>query len=438
MKRIIFSAIILTVSFSVIVLAEEGKKPAAFGQPQSNAKAPAQPQLPPEANTLKFPYVGEITGSEINIRSGPGLNYYGCGKISAPARVVVVDQKYSWSKILPPPGSFSWIFKQYVQADVNNLNIGILTADNVRVYAGSDEVEPMRSDSVQLSLSTGQKVRILGQPVGDYYKIAPPEGACLWTTSQYVKFIRTADGIDIKIPQTKTDVNSVEKPQLITGQVENTSRQLEQYYTLEKQFEDEKKKPLEAQDYSKIKAEINALINDPNSGKAGEYSKYLIKSVERCELAKESKTIIESQNTELQNQLAEIDTNSQEKKKNLTDTSKYAIQGIFKPSVVYQDQPSEKRYLVIDDNNKPICYAEPVGSAADANLTDYYEQKVGLIGQVSADSQSHLALIKFEKIEKIETAAAAQADSNTPAAQVDSNTPAAEPVDSNAPAAEKK
>ena len=398
MKRIIFLAIILTVSFSAILLAEDARKPAAFSQSQSNTPAPAK--LPSEPNNIKFPYVGEITGSEINLRSGPGMQYYSCGKISAPTRVVVVDQKYSWSKILPPPGSFSWIFKQYVQTDQNNLNIGIVNADGVRVYAGSDELEPMRSDSVQLSLSTGQKVRIIGPPTGDYYKISCPEGATLWTTSQYVKYIRSADEIDVKIPQS-ADVNNNASPKLITEQVENRSRQLEQYYSLEKRFEEEKKKPLDSQDYSKIKAEVAALIADPNSGKAGDYAKYLVKSIERCELAKESKTVIEGQNKELQNQLTEIEKAQQEKKKGFSDISKYVIQGTFKPSAIFEDQPDGRRYLIVDDNNKPLSYAEPVGEAADINLADYYGQKVGLIGQLSADNQSHIAMVKFEKIEKL-------------------------------------
>jgi hypothetical protein len=322
-----------------------------------------------------------------------------------------VGQKYSWAQILPPPGSFSWIFKQYVETDPNSLGVGVVNGDSVHVYAGSDELEPMRSDSVQINLSTGQKVRIIGEAVGDYYKIAAPEGSTLWTTSQYIKYIRSADEIDVKIPQT-ADVNASGKPELITEQIKETSRQLEQYYTLEKQFETEKTKPLDTQDFSKIKAELAALMADANSGKAGDYAKYLIKNVERCELAKKSKTIVEGQKTELDQKLTEIEKANQEKKETLTDTSKYAIKGTFRPSVVYQDQPGGQRYLIIDDNNKPICYAEPVGEIADANFADYYEQKVGLIGHISADTQSHIVLVKFEKIEKLETTAAPQEDPN--------------------------
>jgi SH3-like domain-containing protein len=401
-RRIIPLVVIIVAGLFTIAQAE--LRPAALDQPQPKSRQPkTQPpaqQPTTEANSVKFPYVGEVTGSEINVRSGPGMNYYSCGKINAPMRVIVVDQKYSWSKILPPPGSFSWIFRQYVQTDANNPNVGTVNADNVRVYAGSDEIEPMRSDSIQILLATGQKVRIIGSAVGDYCKIAPPEGATLWTTSQYIKYVRSADEIDIKIPPAESDANAA-KPEMIIEQIETQNRWLEQYHALEKQFEDEKAKPLESQDYSKIKAELAALVTDANSGDAGNYAKYLLKNIQRCELAKESTGLLESQKTELRNQLAEIEKSREQNRQNLTDLGKYAIMGIFRHSLIYEG-PSARRFLIVDDSNNPICYAEPTGEAADANLTDYYEQKVGLIGRIAADNQSHLALVKFEKIEKIE------------------------------------
>lgn len=400
-KTITLLAVIIVIGLFCIAQAE--LRPAVLDQPQAQPQPKAQ-QPTPEANNVKFPYVGEITGAEINVRSGPGMNYYSCGKINAPMRVIVAGQKYSWLQILPPEGSFSWIFRQFVQTDPNNPNIGIVNADNVRVYAGSDELEPMRSDSIQILLTTGQKVRIIGQPIGDYYKITPPEGATLWTTSQYIKYVRSADEIDIKIPQAGADANTA-KPKMIIEQIETRSRQLEQYYALQKQFEDEKKKPLETQDYSKIKAELSALTADPNSGDAGNYAKYLLKDIQRCELAKESKGIVEGQRTELQQAITEVEKSHQQKLQNISDLGKYAIMGIFKQSLIYEGQPSGKRFLIVDDGNNPICYAEPAGEIADANLTDYYGQKVGLIGRISADNQSHLALVRFEKIEKLEKAA---------------------------------
>jgi uncharacterized protein YgiM (DUF1202 family) len=386
-KSVIITAILLS---SITAFAQE-KRPAALGSPEP---APAA-----EVNEAQFPYIGEITGADLNIRSGPGTNYYICGKISAPARVVVVGQTFSWSQILPPPGSFSWIYKQYVDTDINNPDVGIVNGNNVRVYAGADDRDAMISDSVQIGLDKGQKVRILGAAVGDYYKISPPEGATLWTSSQYIKFIRKADEIDITVPKTPTDA----RPEVLTGQLGGEGGKIELYYDLAKQVEDEKTKPPVEQDFSKIKAELDALVADANSGKAGEYAKYLLKDVERCELAKDSAKLLESQKAELKNTLTQIEESHKEAVEKLPQESRHAVVGIFKQSVVYEDRPTgNKRFLIVDSNDVPMCYAEALGEVANINFEEYFGKKVGLVGEITSDALSSSALVKFTEIEKLE------------------------------------
>ena len=94
-----------------------------------------------------------------------------------------------WSKIQPPPGSFSWISSQYVKIDPTNQSIGIVTGDDVRVWAGSDRVRPEVSTSLQGKLSKGEKVKLLGEELNNYYKIAVPSlpDAYLWISTQYTK-----------------------------------------------------------------------------------------------------------------------------------------------------------------------------------------------------------------------------------------------------------
>jgi len=406
MKRIKLyeSAIIVTIALSAIALAAGEKRPAALGSPEvETASAPAGAN---DVNlAAKFPYVGEITGTALNIRSGPGMNFYGCGKISLPARVVVVGEQFSWSQILPPPGSFSWIFKQYVQVDANKPEVGIVNADNVRVYAGADDRDAMVSDSVQVMLNKGHKVRLIGQPVGDYYKISPPENSTLWTSSQYIKFIRKADEIDVKLPKPSASaVSTYAKPGVVMQQVDPNSRYLEQYYTLAKQLDDEKAKPLAEQDFSKIRAEFEALASDANSGKAGEYAQYTLKTVARCELAKQSVGVLENQKTEIEQQLAEIEKERQAKRQAaVNENSKFAVIGLLRPSAIYGDQPAvKKRYLVINDQNVPVCYAEAAGEAEKVDMANYLDKKVGLVGEISTDSLSNFALIKFNQIEVLE------------------------------------
>jgi uncharacterized protein YgiM (DUF1202 family) len=397
----------------VISFAFAEQRPAALGQSDI---------APPEANDIEFPYICEVTGTELNVRSGPGMNFYSCGKISSPLRVIVAEQKFTWVRILPPPGSFSWIFKQYVQTDANKPDVGIVTSDNVRVYAGAENIEPMRSDSIQITLTKGQKVRIIGQAVGDYYKIAPPEGASLWTSSQYIKYIRNADGMDLKLPVQTIEqpaVNAAKatetpKPAVVIEQVEPKNRSLELYYELEKQFQDEKAKPADEQNYSKIKTEVEKLLADTNGTNVGEYADYLLKDVERCQLAIEAGQDLQKHNEELNKKLLEIERKHQEKLKNRSDISRYAIVGTLKESLVYETQPLAMRFIVKDENSVPICFAEPTETAATLDFKPYLDKKVGLIGEISNDVKSSLALIKFSNIELLDAEQSEIAEPNQP------------------------
>ena len=114
----------------------------------------------PATEMPKTPYMAEVIGTDVRIRSGAGTVFYYCGKINAPARVTVVGHKFEWSEIVPPAGSFSWISKRYVEPDSSNPGIGIVTGDSVRVWAGSDLIEPMRSSSLQTKLNEGDTVTV--------------------------------------------------------------------------------------------------------------------------------------------------------------------------------------------------------------------------------------------------------------------------------------
>ena len=65
--------------------------------------------------------------------------------------------------------------------------MGVVTGDNVGVYTGSDTEEAKYSTSKQVVLGRGQTVKLLGEEKDDYYKIAPPQGAYLWVSSQFLQ-----------------------------------------------------------------------------------------------------------------------------------------------------------------------------------------------------------------------------------------------------------
>ena len=363
--------------------------------------------LPPggarDNNGITFPYIAEITGNNVNIRSGSGNNYYSCGKLNSQTQVVVVDQSYRWSKILPPPGSFSWIFKDYVTISADDPTVGIVNGDNVRVYAGSQTREPIRSDSMQVKLKAGQKVRILGPVQNDYYKISPPQGATLWVYTEYTKFVRPADEIEVAVTakQPKYKVEESLKPVIAPTVATTTaeSKKLKEYYQLIDKIEAEAAKPIGEQDFADLKKALIQMRDDPQSGKTGKYAKYAIKRIERCELAKQAGEELAAQQKQLQDALKQIAEARQKKLKAVSDKGAYAVVGRISPSAVYDTPVKSKRYLVTDPNGAVICYAQPFG--VDVEMKDFLGKTVGLIGTIVPDTKSNLAMVEFSKIAEL-------------------------------------
>ena len=145
---------------------------------------PAQPPKAAEA-APQFPFEGEVSGTNVYVRSGPGVNYYPSTKLNAGDRVVVMGEKFGWYQIVPPPKCFSYINMAMVEKQAGG-KIGKVAQDKVYVRAGSDLEQ--RKTSTQLVLNKGATVHILGEADG-FYKITPPPGAGLWISKQYLEVV---------------------------------------------------------------------------------------------------------------------------------------------------------------------------------------------------------------------------------------------------------
>lgn len=381
-----------------------------------------------KAEAVSFPYVGELTGADVYIRSGPGTVYYYWAKLSSPARVIVAGEKHGWLKILPPAGSFSWISKNFVELDPDNPGIGIVTADSVRVWAGSDYVEPMRSHSLQAKLNKGDQVKLAGKEVGkgDYYKIVPPPGAHLWVSGQYVKYVgpvpkpkqpelppRPEPVVEPK-PEPKEDAAvkpagaeaagepAKPAPVIVPKKVPAETIRLKECYELAKHINAELSKPIEKQDYGAIKKALNAIISDAEAGKAKLFAEYQLDRVGRFELALQVNDEIKRQDVKLKNVREHIKSRYSAKAANIPDPGKFIAVGRLRPSRIYTAQTGGQRYLVIDDSGKITCYAAPADSALVLNIDKFMHHKVGLLGQVVKDPYTAVSLVKFTEIVDLE------------------------------------
>lgn len=370
-----------------------------------------------------FPHFAEVTGSNVYVRSGAGTAYYFCGKISAPAKVIVVDEKHDWSKIVPPAGSFSWISKNYVEADEKNPNIGFVTGDNVRVWAGSDYVEPMRSHSLQTKLNTGDQVEFAGEEKGDYYKIAPPPGSHLWMSSRHIKYVGPVPKKTLILPpkpqaQTEQPQPVVEaegkapvvaetktEPKVAEVKVEEEkpapTSDIAKCHELGKLIKEEVKKPLDQQSYSKIAEELTKIAESPNAKKAKLYAKFYLEELQRYELAIRAGVELKDQQKKLKEAREQIRKRRDEELAKMSAPERFTVVGKLRPSSVYTTKSSQKRFLIVNDAGKIICYAIPTDNAVSMDLSKFVMKKVGLIGETKSDPHNPVSLVMFSGIELV-------------------------------------
>lgn len=383
--------------FILIVLAGS----ASVGFAREAAASPERPVSSREAEegVLPFPYVAEITGNDVYIRSGPGTEYYTCGKLNKTDRVKVVSSQPGWSRIVPPPGSFSWITTQFVSIDQDSPAIGIVTGDRVRVYAGSAYIKPIHSTTEQVKLNRGDKVRLLGEERTGYYKIASPADTYLWVSTKFTKAVGPVGEVPVVVGprrDTTTDANMI-----VPTDISVQAKKLEEYHALEKQIQAERAKPIEQQSYTKIKKALVEIASNKRAGKAARYAEFGIKQVERFELALAIAKEVWLQDAQLQRIQERINKARATRLAAFEDLGRFAVIGKFKTSSVYGAEPELIHYRIIDGSNKILCYALPSGPASRTDLSKLVGLKVGLLGTIEPHPQTQGALVRFTGIVKL-------------------------------------
>jgi len=355
---------------------------------------------PEEIETPPFPYDAVITSDDVYIRSGPGTNFYHCGKFKKGDRVKVVARQFSWSRIVPPAGSFSWISMQYVKIDPANSSVGTVTGDNVRVYAGSDFVKPLYSTTLQDKLSSGAKVKLLGEQLDDYYKIAPPPGAYLWVSTNFTKPAPpAAQPTPAAAPAAEPARTAVKEPNetavAASPAAPSTPQSaLEKYRELKKQAEAERAKPVGQQDYSNIKKGLTEIAKDESAGSAARYAQFVLQQVEGYELAMAVNKEIQLQTDQLAKTKAGIQKARTTRLSEVEDLGRFAIKGQLQPYATF----GPGHYRIVNEAGKMICYALPEGPAAQKDLTPLIGHQVGLVGTIEAFKPTAGALVRFTDV----------------------------------------
>lgn len=160
-----------------------------------------------------FPYLGKVTTSDVNIRSGPHVNFEIMGKLKKDRAVVVLEKKDGWLKIKLPKSFSVFVSSKYVQVEPNATS-GIITSNRVNLRARPDAIS-----NVIIQLNKGDIVRIRNK-ANDWYKIMPPANSFAWVNENFVQYVEPfveQKNIESANPRVKTlDI----KPTVIREQVQ--------------------------------------------------------------------------------------------------------------------------------------------------------------------------------------------------------------------------
>jgi len=394
--------IIIFVSFAGITLAQDAASEPVL-KPESDAD---------KAEKVSYPYIAEVIGTNVYIRSGAGTAYYYCGKLSLPDQVTVVGQKFGWSMILPPKGSFSWIAKKYIEIDSDNEGIGIVTGDSVRVWAGSDDIDPMRSSSFQTKLNEGDIVHLMGEEKSEYCKITPPPEARLWIKSEYLKYIgdveKTLPVQESAIPEplpatesapgqtTGTKVKATEDA-APEGSITTEAKSIAECYELSKQIEAEAAKPLNKQSYKSLKMSLKSIAKDAKAGKAAFYAKYQLERIGSFEMAQMAGNEVKRQEAELRKIRDDLAKKSSATIESIPKIGEFLVSGELRQSQIYTAETVQKRYLIVNDKGRILCYAVPAKNVLK-KPEKFIGKKVGLVGEFIKNSKTSISIVEFTEI----------------------------------------
>jgi len=368
------------------------------------APALAQTTLPADG----IQYIGELTGSNVYVRSGPSSHAYPCTKLSAPTRITVVGAKDEWLKILPPDGTFSVVSRKYVTADEDG-KFGTITGDNVLVRAGGD-LKTSDFSMPQTRASSGERVQIIGQlddQLGQWYQIVPPADAFFWISAEYVKMVEdsevsaattrpspipdVAEPPALKVVEMKPGDSLPEeltmKPTTRSAGATKATGEGEfaQWEAAEKLLHVEFAKPSDERDIAGLIARYESIKVSPGSSLKPyiearlEFLNAALTYEEDIDQMKESAEQAAMKQKQYQQRLEGIKLQPASP----SQREIHSVRGVIRPSYVYAGGvTAPRRFLVIDPSSKTVlAYAQSSDGSID--LQEYVGLYVGLRGDSS-------------------------------------------------------
>ena len=127
-----------------------------------------------------------MTGSGVNLRSGPGRSYEILIQLARGAKLRVLERRQSWFGVALPDNVPAYLHRSYV---------GEVAQDWAPVKGQNVQVRVRPSDSATSwgEISSPERVRVLGTH-GDWVRVQPPSFCRGWVSADYVTFLQKEEG----------------------------------------------------------------------------------------------------------------------------------------------------------------------------------------------------------------------------------------------------
>lgn len=126
------------------------------------------------------PFLAEVTGDQVNVRSGQSANFERLCQLNKGDEVVVVEKGFSWYKIQLPPTAKAFINKEYVQ--YLGQNAGGVIGDRVNIRAGAGI-----HFTVLGQLTNGEQIYI-AEELDEWFRIEPVAQSYGWVADKFIAF----------------------------------------------------------------------------------------------------------------------------------------------------------------------------------------------------------------------------------------------------------
>lgn len=127
--------------------------------------------------------MGLVTGSGVNLRSGPGRSYEILLQMARGSKLRVLERRQDWFAVALPETVPAYIHRAYVGKPEQG-GWAPMKGEHVQV-----RVRPSDSSTSWGEVSSTERVRVLGT-YGDWVQVQPPSFCLGWVSAEYITFLQ--------------------------------------------------------------------------------------------------------------------------------------------------------------------------------------------------------------------------------------------------------